>query len=369
MTHDIGIDLPDGRRYEVCVGHGILGGLGERCRALGLKERCALIVDQALRESHGVTVADSLRGAGFDVLELSYEGGESAKNLASVERLIGAMLEAGFDRGAWVTALGGGVVGDLGGFVAATFLRGIDVVQVPTTIVSQVDASIGGKTAVNHALGKNLIGAFHQPRLVWTDTDSLRTLPRAEVVAGLAEVIKHGVIRDPALFASLEESIDAVADMQVEARHLDELIAANAGIKAAVVSADEKEGGLRAILNYGHTIGHAIEAATQYRTYRHGEAVLLGMIAAGELAERRGLWSSADERQRHDRLVERLGLPAGVGAVDPALIVERTKADKKRVDGRHRFILARRIGEVEIVDGVSDDEVRATVEALQARCP
>lgn len=361
------IDLPDGRRYEIAVGHNILATIGPRCRDLELGARCALIVDQALSDTHGVVVADSLRAAGFDVLVLPYGDGEQGKNLRSVEAFIGCMIEAGFDRGAWVAALGGGVVGDMGGFVAASYLRGIDVVQMPTTIVSQVDASIGGKTAVNHALGKNLIGAFHQPRLVLTDTDVLRTLPRAEVAAGLAEVVKHGVIRDPDLFAFLEQKIESVIDMQIEADELDWLIERNAQIKVDVVRADEREGGLRAILNYGHTIGHAIEAATQYQRYRHGEAVLLGMIAAGELAQRRGLWHNDDDLPRHDALIERLGIPGGIEDVDAATIVERTKADKKRVAGRHRFVLANRIGQVEIVDTVTDDDVLATVHALQER--
>ncbi len=363
----IGIGLPDGRRYDVVVGHDILSSLGERCQGLGLGARCALIVDAALTETFGRLAADSLRQAGFEVLTVPYADGERGKDLASVEALVGHMLDAGYDRGAWVTALGGGVVGDLGGFVAASFLRGVDVVQVPTTIVAQVDASLGGKTAVNHPHGKNLIGAFHQPRLVLTDTSALRSLPRAEIVAGLAEVVKHGVIRDEELFAFLEERIEDVVDMKITAQELDWLIARNGQIKADVVSADEREGGLRAILNYGHTIGHAIEAATAFKRYRHGEAVLLGMLAAGELAARRGLWESLEEYQRHDALIERLGVPDGVGEIEAATIVERTKADKKRVDGRHRFILARRIGAVDIVDGVEDDQVRATVEALQAR--
>ena len=364
----IGIDLPDGRHYDVVVGHDILQSLGERCRNLGLGDRCALITDAALTDNLATVAAVSLRDAGFEVLTVPYAAGEGGKNLASVETLVGAMLEAGFDRGAWVVALGGGVVGDLGGFVAASFLRGVDVVQVPTTVLAQVDASIGGKTAVNHPLGKNLIGAFHPPRLVLTDTAALQSLPPAEVASGLAEIVKHGIIRDAELFGFLEERVEDVVDAKLTAHELVWLIARNARIKADVVSADEREGGLRAILNYGHTVGHAIEAATSYKRYRHGEAVLLGMIAAGELAARRGLWESSADRERHDGLIERLGIPAGVGDVDAATITERTKADKKRVGGRHRFVLARRIGAVDIVDGIDDDQVRATIDALQARC-
>lgn len=365
---EIAICMPDGRHYDVVVGHDILPYLGARCQALGLGDRCAMIADAALIDSLASTAADSLRAAGFDVLTVPYAAGEGGKNLSSVEALVGSMLEAGLDRGTWVVALGGGVVGDLAGFVAASFLRGVDVVQVPTTVLAQVDASIGGKTAVNHSLGKNLIGAFHPPRLVLTDTSALRSLPRAEVASGLAEVIKHGIIRDEELFVFLEERIEEVAEMKLGAEELDWLITRNAGIKAEVVSADEKEGGLREILNYGHTIGHAIEAATAYKRYRHGEAVLLGMLAAGELAAQRGLWENGQDRQRHDSLIARLGIPAGIGEVDAATIADRTKADKKRVSGRHRFILAQRVGSVEIVDGVGDDEVRATVDTLQVRC-
>ena len=364
----IRIGLPHGDSYEVVVGHDILPSLGERCRGIDLGDRCALIADAALLDTLAKTAAASLRQAGFEVLVIPYAAGEGGKNLASVEQLIGHMLEAGYDRGAWVAALGGGVVGDLAGFVAASFLRGIDVVQVPTTVLAQVDASIGGKTAVNHFLGKNLIGAFHPPRLVLTDTGALRSLPTPEVVSGLAEVVKHGIIGDVELFAFLEERIEDVVDMKLDADELDWLITRNAQIKADVVSADEREGGLRAILNYGHTIGHAIEAATAYKRYRHGEAVLLGMIAAGDLSARRGLWTSAAEHLRHDALIERLGIPAGVAGVDAEEIAQRTKADKKRVAGQHRFVLASQIGKVDVVDGIDDGQVRATVDALQARC-
>jgi 3-dehydroquinate synthase len=364
-VRQISVSLPDGRTSPVAVGHQSLDGLGARCRELELGRHCALIGDEALLDSFVGQVETSLQAAGFEVLVLPYGAGEQGKNLTSVEELVGGMLGAELDRGAWVAAVGGGVVGDLAGFVAASYLRGVDVVQVPTTIVSQVDASIGGKTAVNHRLGKNLIGAFHQPRLVWADTDCLRTLPRAEIVAGMAEVVKHGIIRDPELFAFLEERLTDVVEMRIDADELDWLIARNAQIKADVVSADEREGGLRAILNYGHTVGHAIEAATAYRRYRHGEAVLLGMAAAGEIAARLRMWDSSAARSRHDALVERLGLPPGIADVDAGHIVERTRADKKRIDAKSRFILARDIGRVEVVEGVDDAIVRDAVDYLQ----
>ena len=238
-------------------------------------------------------------------------GARRLRTCSGAEEIFTQMIAAGFDRGDWVVALGGGVVGDMAGFVASTYLRGVPYVQVPTTIVAQVDSSIGGKTGVNHALGKNLIGTFHQPRLVLADTNALHSLPRRERVAGMAEVVKHGLIRDAALFAFLEEHLEEVVDMALAPETLDWLIGRNVEIKAEVVAADEKEQGLRAILNYGHTIGHAIEAATDYSRYRHGEAIILGLIAAGEIACHEGFWPE-EERQRQDALLERLGVPEGI---------------------------------------------------------
>jgi len=352
--------------YEIRVGHGVLGSVGTHCRELSLGRRVALVTDERVAKHYLQPVSASLAAAGFEVLEVVYPGGEGHKNLSGAEQIFAQLIEAGLDRGSWVLALGGGIVGDMAGFVAASYLRGVPCVQVPTTIVAQVDSSIGGKTGVNHALGKNLIGAFHPPRLVFVDTDVLRSLPREELVAGLAEVVKHGIIRDPELFAFLEEHIERVIDMSIGADELDWLIARNGAIKAAVVSVDEKEGGLRAILNYGHTIGHAIEAATDYTRYRHGEAVILGTLAVGEIAARRGLLA-AGERRRHDALLERLGVPAGLGDVAADQILVRTLADKKRVDGTTRYILASAIGEVDIYDDVDDESALEAIQYVQQK--
>ena len=359
---DVGLEE---RGYSVRVGSGILPRLGRHCKELDLGSRVAVISDEAVAECYLRPVVSSLEETGYKVLDVVFSGGETAKSLEAADSQVFApMIAAELDRGAWVLALGGGVVGDLAGFVAATFLRGIEYVQVPTTIVAQVDASIGGKTAVNHRLGKNLIGAFHQPRLVYIDTQVLKTLPQREVVAGLAEVVKHGMIRDEELFAFMEEHLDEALAMELRPEMLDWLIARNVEIKVGVVEADEKEGGLRAILNYGHTIGQAIEAATGYKRYRHGEAVILGMIGAGEIALRKGLWPGA-ERRRQDALLERMGVPGGLAGVSTDRILARTRADKKRLDGRSRFVLARRIGKVEIVDGVEEEVVRAGVEYVK----
>lgn len=350
--------------YPVHVGHRVLADVGGCCAELGLAHRVAVISDAEV-ETYRDAVLGSLEHSGFAPVPISLRGGDGAKNLDTVEAVIGQMIEAELDRGAWVAAVGGGVVGDLAGFVAATFLRGVKFVQIPTTIVAQVDASIGGKTGVNHPLGKNTIGAFHQPRMVYIDTDVLRSLPRRELVAGMAEVVKHAVIRDAELFAYLEQNLESLLAMKIDPSALDELIAQNVHIKVDVVQEDEREDGLRAILNYGHTIGHAIEASTNYETYRHGEAVILGMIGAGEIAVRKELWPES-ERRRQDELLRRLGVPTGLNKISADLIVERTKADKKRVEGRLRFVLGQRIGSVEIVDGIDDRTIRAGVEYVQS---
>ena len=372
LTVEVGTQ--GGSGYSVHVGHGMLPQLGRRCRELGLGPRAAVVADAALGD-RVEAIVESLQEAGFDILTVPLSGGDAGKNLRSAEQIYGRLIEAELDRKSWIAAVGGGVAGDMAGFVAATFLRGVDWVQIPTTIVAQVDASIGGKTAVNHELGKNMIGAFHQPRMVFTDTDFLRTLPRPERVAGMAEVVKHAVIRDESLFTFLEEHLRDVVEMEIDAEGLDWLIGRNAEIKAAVVEADEKEGDLRAILNYGHTIGHAIESVghamdptTEYGRFRHGEAVILGMAAAGEIAERRGFWSPAEHR-RQDALLERLGVPPGIADVPADRIVERTRADKKRLNGKLRFVLARRIGEVALVDDVDEETVRAGVTYIQERYP
>ncbi|MFA6109539.1 MAG: 3-dehydroquinate synthase [Candidatus Latescibacterota bacterium] len=361
----IQVDLAE-RSYAVHVDHGVLDRLGPRCRELALGDQVAVVADEAVAVHYLQPVTASLIAAGFRPVTIPFSGGDPAKSLATAEAVLGAMIEAELDRRSWVLALGGGVVGDLAGFAAAVYLRGIPFVQVPTTVVAQVDASVGGKTAVNHRLGKNLVGAFHQPRLVLIDTGVLRTLPRRELISGMAEVVKHAVILDPELFAFLETHLEAVLDQRLDPELLDWMIARNVQLKARIVEEDERESGSRALLNYGHTVGHAIEAATRYERYRHGEAVILGMLAAGQLGVLRGTWSEV-ERQRQDDLLARLGIPAGLAEVEREAVVERTRSDKKRVAGRLRFVLCRRIGAAEVVDGVPEDEVRAAVAWVQER--
>ncbi|MCW5965570.1 MAG: 3-dehydroquinate synthase [Bryobacterales bacterium] len=295
---------------------------------------------------------------------LFFPGGEHNKRLSAVESLCEQMVEAGGDRASAVIAFGGGIVGDVGGFAAASFMRGIPVVQAPTTLLAQVDAATGGKTGVNLTNGKNLLGAFHQPLAVLVDPSLLSTLPQREYVAGLYEVIKYGIIRTPWLFELLESRRDAVLARDPDA--VDALIAESVRIKAEVVSADEKEGGLRRILNYGHTLGHALEAETGYKQLLHGEAVGFGMIAAAFLAKRMGMLAEADCRRIVDTTHTYGPIPSLAGVEPPALLA-RLVSDKKTVHGNVHFVLPSRIGEVEVRGDVPLDAVRwATEQALQA---
>jgi 3-dehydroquinate synthase len=292
---------------------------------------------------HGARLLRSLRRAGHRPVLLLVPDGEGAKTPAQVEGLHRRFARAGLDRGAWVLALGGGVVGDVAGFAAATYLRGVRLAMAPTTLLAQVDASIGGKTGVNLPEGKNLVGSFHQPRLVLADTRALATLPEREFRSGLAEVVKVGAALDRALFALVEREADRLLerDPVLVAR----VVARCARLKAGVVTADERDlSGRRAVLNYGHTVGHALEAATGYRRFRHGEAVSIGIVAAARLAVRLGALAPADAA-RQERLLARLGLPTRVPRGVPlSRIVQALRRDKKARDGRLVFVLTPSMG-------------------------
>jgi len=311
----------------------------------------------------------SLREAGLQATALVIQPGEASKTLREAASLYDGFLAAGLDRGSVVVALGGGVVTDLAGFAAATYLRGIAWIAVPTTLLAQVDASVGGKTGVDLPEGKNLIGAFHQPAAVLADVATLATLPDEELRTGLAEVVKHAVIRDAALAATLEAEADRI--LAREAPVLEEVVARNVRIKAAVVMADEREAGLRRILNYGHTIGHALETLALRSpadfpgpALTHGRAVALGMMAEAAIALRRGLIGRAVlARQR--RILERFGLPVRLASPpDAARCLEILARDKKTEAGRRRFVLPEAIGQVRVVQDVTDDEIRQALASL-----
>jgi 3-dehydroquinate synthase len=299
-----------------------------------------------------------------DARALVLPDGEQHKTLAQMERIVTELLTLRFGRDACIIALGGGVVGDLAGFAAACYQRGIAYIQAPTTLLAQVDSAVGGKTAVNHPLGKNMIGAFHQPRAVIADTSVLRTLPQRELRAGLAEVIKYGLIRDAAFFAWLEQSLEALLALDPEA--LQYAIERSCRTKADIVAADETEGGDRALLNLGHTFGHAIETALDYRGWLHGEAVAAGMVIAADLSARLGRVDQ-DTVMRVRRLLERAGLPVRLApGLVPRRIRELMGVDKKSRSGRLRLVLLESLGNAVLVPDVDETALMETLEAHAA---
>ncbi|HKX31977.1 MAG TPA: 3-dehydroquinate synthase [Blastocatellia bacterium] len=353
----------DQRSYEITISGGSLARAGELTRlALGSRSRrLAIISNPKVQALYGRTVTRSLKRAGFETLEILMGDGERAKSLRTAERVWGALIAHRFERGDAIVALGGGVVGDLAGFVAATFLRGMDYLQIPTTLLAQIDSSVGGKTAVNHALGKNLIGAFHQPRTVIIDPEALTTLPRRELRAGLYEAIKYGIIWDQALSTFINERLDRIDRLDPETmRHL---IVRCCEIKAEVVGADERESGLRRILNFGHTVGHALEAVTQYRRLKHGEAVGYGMKCASSIAERAGLLPGA-EAEAIKAGVDALGRLPQIADLDVREILSAMAHDKKVVQNRLPLILPLRVGAVVVRDDIAPQVVRAAVREL-----
>jgi len=310
---------------------------------------------------HGTALTKALAGHSHRVL--FFPGGEARKRLCEVESLAEQMVDAGGDRSSVVIAFGGGIVGDLGGYLAAAFMRGVPVIQVPTTLLAQVDAAVGGKTGVNLAAGKNLFGAFHQPLAVWIDPDVLKTLPEREYRAGLYEIIKCGVIRDAELFHLLEEHDSSV--LAQEPATVERIIARAVRIKAEVVTADEREGDLRRILNFGHTIGHALEAETQYTRFLHGEAVAFGMHAATALAERTGNLGSSDAATIH-RVIHKYGPIPSLDGISGANLLTRLGSDKKTVQGKVHFVLPVRIGGVKIASGLADGMILDSIEECLA---
>ncbi|MBF0625821.1 MAG: 3-dehydroquinate synthase [Magnetococcales bacterium] len=351
------LDLGE-RSYEIHIGSGLLDHLGTDLRPLARGRQVAVVTNDTVAPLYLERVTTSLAGAGFSVLSIELPDGEDHKDWTTLNRIFDALIAQRCERTTLLVALGGGVVGDMTGFAAAAFLRGVDFVQVPTTLLSQVDASVGGKTGINHPLGKNLIGAFHQPRRVIIDVTTLATLPRREILAGLAEVIKHGLLRDADLFQHIEEHLDAL--LALDPAMLVPVIRDCCAIKARVVSADERESGQRALLNLGHTFGHAIETLAGYGNWLHGEAVGMGMILAADLSRRLGLCADAVP-QRVIRLIERSGLPTRAPRHPPQAYLDAMGRDKKVEGGQVRFVLLERIGQAVLRKGVDPALVAATV--------
>lgn len=351
---NITVKLPQDS-YEIAIAADSLHQLGSRMESLKIGKKVLVISNPEIFGHYGKACLDSLQAAGFETYSHLIPAGEEYKNLQSIQQIYDTAQANHLERSSTMVALGGGVVGDMTGFAAATWLRGIDFVQVPTSLLAIVDASVGGKTGVNHPQGKNLIGAFYQPKLVAIDPNLLKTLPPREFRAGIAEVIKYGVIWDEDLFTKLEHHGDLDTLENVGTELLETLITRSCQAKAEVVSQDEKEAGLRAILNYGHTIGHAVESLTNYKQFVHGEAVAIGMVAAGKIAVEMGLWTK-EEASRQDALIIKAGLPT---EIPPELaiadILETIKSDKKVKAGKVRFILPTAIGEVTITDRVKPE--------------
>jgi 3-dehydroquinate synthase len=359
----ISVNVPLAERsYAIHIGQRLVLTLPEWLpNVLGRCEHTVVIADERLAPTLGQSLCDCLVSAGYRISLLTVPSGEASKSISQAERLWQAMLTERADRGSAVLALGGGVVGDLAGFVAATFARGLPLIQIPTTLLSQVDSSVGGKTGLNLPTAKNMIGAFWQPSLVIIDTDTLATLPKRELVSGLAEVVKYGVILKPDLFAYLEANVQQILHMDSTA--ITHIIAESCLAKADVVAEDEREtSGLRAILNYGHTFGHALEADGGYGTYLHGEAVAIGMHLAAICAQRLGRVDAAFvERQR--ALLESLQLPVRCKGHDPERLWELMQYDKKVHHGALRFILPDRLVHVELVADVPRKLVLEVIEA------
>jgi 3-dehydroquinate synthase len=345
------------RDYDAIVERGALSRVAEVVPASVGK--VFVVTTKDVWGHHGAAFESALGSRGFEVLFLP--PGEARKRLSEVEVLADRMVACGADRSSLVIAFGGGIVNDVGGFLAAIFMRGLPVIQVPTTLLAQVDAAVGGKTGVNLVSGKNLIGSFHQPLAVLIDPDVLTTLPEREYRAGLYEIIKCGVIRDAELFGLLD--LSATEILAHEPGLVERIIAAAVSIKAAVVTADEREGDLRRILNFGHTVGHALEAETHYSRFLHGEAVAFGMRAATVLAERSGCLGPSDSAMIQGVIAKYGPIPPLDGITGPRL-ASRLAADKKAVQGKVHFVLPVRIGEVRVVSGVDERLVIESIEAV-----
>jgi 3-dehydroquinate synthase len=347
------------RTYEIRIGADILALAGNFLNHSSQLKRAVIITDEHVAQHHAVSVASSLKATGTHIDTLVVPSGEQAKCVAQADQLWNKLLELGADRQSLILAVGGGVVGDLAGFVAATYARGIPYVQVPTTLLAQVDSSVGGKVGVNLPHAKNMVGAFWQPAAVFIDTQTLQTLPEREYRSGLAEVVKYGVILDAEFFARLEH--DAPALLQRQNEVLQQVIAHSCRLKVSVVEADEREEtGHRAILNYGHTFAHALEAVAGYGHLLHGEAVSIGMVCAARLAQRLGR-IDADFVQRQFTLLTALNLPVSLPKIDIDGCLAAMLHDKKTKHGRLQFVLPSRIGHVELVSAVDAADVRAAL--------
>jgi 3-dehydroquinate synthase len=352
------------RSYPIYLGLGSLDQIGSRYADHKLGHRVAIITDKNVGALYGERVQARLAAIGIESALITLPDGEETKNLAITEDVYAQLIQLKLERSSTIIALGGGVIGDLAGFIAATYLRGISFVQVPTTLMAQVDSSIGGKTGVNHRLGKNLIGAFHQPEFVLIDSTLLRTLPERELWSGLSEVIKYGLIRDGALFQELEQGLDATHSSLLDNTNwFSQIIERCCEIKAQITSEDEKENGVRRFLNFGHTIGHALEAASQFEL-KHGEAVAWGMMGAVWLSCKKK-YLDKSELEQVISCLKKIPKPS-ISQYAPRIILEYLYRDKKASDGQIQFVLIKRIGEAFVCQEINEAELRETLQYLQS---
>ena len=342
--------------YDIYIGNGLEEELVKFVKNAGFSKKAMLVTDSNVEKIFSGEIRLALESANLEVKSVTIPAGETSKSLAEAEKIFTAAIEFGLDRKSAIFALGGGVVGDLTGFVAATYLRGVPFIQIPTSLLAQVDSSVGGKVAVNHKLGKNLIGAFYQPKAVFIDIDMLQTLLSREIASGLGEIVKYGIISDSELFKYIEDN--AYQILALENDLMEHVIARSCEIKADVVSKDEKEGGLRRILNFGHTMAHAIEEATGYSKYVHGEAVAIGMIGAAHIS--RSLGRIDDETfDRLQNLIDKLGMVSRAKDCDVDEMLQAIFRDKKTINGKINWVLMDSIGKVSIMSDVPDEIVKS----------
>ena len=348
-------------QYDVLVGPGLLGEAGRLIKEASLQGAVRILADERVYQLYGRALEDALGAEAISFASFQIPSGESSKSLQMASKIYDWLIENRTERRDLVVALGGGVVGDLAGFVAATYLRGLRLVQIPTSLLAQVDSSVGGKVAVNHPLGKNLIGSFYPPVLVVADTSTLSSLPLRELSAALAEIAKMGIIMDRPLFERLETEVDLL--LGLDSKSLVEVIARTVELKAWVVQQDERESGLRAILNYGHSYGHAVEAVTDYRLYRHGEAVAIGMVGAGRIAQSLGM-IDAETASRQETLLTRMGIPVRCPRLPVDRLLEAMTHDKKASEGKLSWVLLEGIGKVTVRRDVQGSLVRQVLEGM-----
>ncbi|MBU0686552.1 MAG: 3-dehydroquinate synthase [Candidatus Margulisbacteria bacterium] len=367
------VELGD-RSYEIFIGSGILENFGKLAKEKKLGPQIVIITDPLVWDLHGAPLRKGLKDEGLKFNVLTVPRGERYKNIRSAVKLYDSLVKIKAHRDSTIVAFGGGVIGDLAGFVAATYMRGVTLVQIPTTLLAQVDSSIGGKTGVNHPKGKNLIGVFCQPQLVYIDVKTLTTLPERELQTGLAEVVKYGVIADDAFFKFVETNVahlttaafETDEKMRAAMKVWERIVEESCKIKARVVSKDERESGLRMILNFGHTIGHSIETVTKYAKYNHGEAVAVGMVAAIKLSNTMGI-TDAKQVERLESLLQKLNLPTSVDKLSSRKIFNNLLLDKKVKGEKLHFVLPDKIGKVVIKTDIPDAKIKKVLKTIGCR--